>query len=978
MHFLPMNDLADFSGVETNKFVLMEGGVREGLATPVGAPAEPLRPGRSASHADACFRAARHFSRTRSQKKTALLVSAITSLVSLATPCSGQSSREPASLAWPAIAKEARPWTRWWWLGSAVDPQDLTRQLTLFEHAGIGGVEICPIYGAKGYESRFIDFLSPRWMEMLAHTTAEACRLGLGVDMTTGTGWPFGGPLVSAEDASSKVELQRFEIDGGAGLDAKLPNGKLQCLRAVSEKGEQIDLTDKVTAGRLDWTAPPGRWRLYAVAQVSPIQKVKRAAPGGAGNVLDPYSVAAMDDYLAVFERAFAGYRGAMPRAQFHDSFEYFGATWTSDFFREFEARRGYNLRTQLPAFFGEGPEDTIARVKYDYRQTIGDLHLAYMQRWSAWAHAHGSLSRDQAHGAPVNLVDLYASADIPETEIFGSITERNLAMNKFSSSAAHLAGRRLASAESFTWLNEPFQATLSEVKQAADYLFLAGVNHILFHGIPYSPADAPWPGWQFYASVNFGPDGGLWRDLPEFTAYATRCQSVLQRGASANDVLLYFPLHDIWQTPAGLVMPFTMGNIDEWLARHPFYAAATTLTNRGYGYDEVSDHFLAATRCEHSSLAVGGNHWRVVVVPDCRLMPETTLRKLVGLAQAGATIIVLDRLPEDVPGWSNLEKRRAEFRELIGSIHLAKTADPGIQRAALGDGAFLLGADLDALLRTAGVTREPAVDLGLRFVRRTDGQGYAYFFANRGKNTVDGWVTLGAPAKSVVLLDPLYEHRAGIAALRQGADGAAQVYLQLQPGESCILRTFPEPSVPGAAWPYVAPAGAPYAVAGKWQVQFVAGGPALPAAYTTTQLASWTTRDDPEAIRFAGTARYTSVFELPAAEASDWLLDLGTVRESARVRLNSHEVGAFWCAPFKAPVGRWLQSGKNTLEIEVTNLAANRIRDLDQRKVNWKYFYDANVLSHDYRPLDASTWPLFDSGLLGPVTLTPLKRLTP
>ena len=910
-------------------------------------------------------------------KWPALLALTIAPFVAPAS--AGPAPAGPADpFAWPAITQETRPWTRWWWLGSAVDSPNLTRQLTLFSQAGIGGVEICPIYGAKGFENRFIDFLSPKWMEMLAHTTTEAGRLGLGVDLTTGTGWPFGGPMVAAEYASAKVELQRYEIAGGAGLEAKLPDGRLRCLRGFSDQGEQIDLTEKVTAGHLAWTAPPGRWRLYAVAQVSPIQQVKRAAPGGAGNVLDPYSVAAMDDYLAVFDRAFAGYRGVMPRAQFHDSFEYYGATWTNDFFREFSARRGYDLPAQLPALFGEGPEDTVARVKYDYRQMIGDLHLAYMQRWSAWAHAHGGLSRDQAHGAPVNLVDLYASADIPETEIFGSVTERNLPMNKFSSSAVHLTGGRLASAESFTWLNEPFQATLSDVKQAADYLFLAGVNHIFFHGIPYSPAEAPWPGWQFYAAVNFGPDGGLWRDLPAFTAYATRCQSVLQSGKPSNDVLLYFPLHDIWQTPADLVMPFTMHNVEKWLGQHPFYAVATTLSDRGYGYDHVSDHFLAQTKCDHGRLAVGGNTWRVVVVPDCRLMPETTLRQLISLARDGATIIAMNHLPEDVPGWNDLEKRRAEFRRLIASLQLATTDDPDIRRATIGAGQFLVGRDLEAVLRAAGVAREPAVDLGLRFVRRTDGRSYCYFLANRGKNAVDGWVTLGVRAKSAVILDPLFERRAGLAALRPNADGSTQVYLQLQPGESCILRTFPDESVHGAPWPYVGAAGAPQTVTGEWQVQFVDGGPALPAAYKTTQLTSWTTRDDPEARRFAGTARYSIEFDRPAGTADDWLLDLGTVRESARVKLNGHEAGAFWCAPGKAPVGPWLQPGKNTLEIEVTNLAANRVRDLDQRKVNWKYFYDANVLGRNYRPLDASTWPLFDSGLLGPVTLTPLKRLTP
>jgi hypothetical protein len=878
-------------------------------------------------------------------------------------------------LAWPAATRETRPWTRWWWLGSAVDKENLTRQLTLFQQAGLGGVEICPIYGVKGSEDRFIDFLSPKWMEMLAHTTTEASRLGLGVDLTTGTGWPFGGPFVTPEDASSSVILKRYNLAGGGTLGEKLPDGRLQCLMAVSEQGEQTDLTARVREGRLDWTAPAGQWRLYSVIQSGPIQKVKRAAPGGGGDVLDPYSVKAMNDYLAVFDRAFAGYQGDMPRSHFHDSFEYFGATWTNEFFGEFAARRGYDLRTQLPALFGDGPDDSVARIKYDYRTTIAELHETYLHRWKEWAHAHGGIVRNQAHGAPVNLIDLYANADIPETEIFGSVDERNVFINKFSSSAAHGAGRRLASAESFTWLNEPFQATLSQVKQAADYLFLTGVNHIFFHGIPYSPAEAPWPGWQFYAAVNFGPAGGLWRDLPEFSAYATRCQSVLQDGAPANDVLLYFPLSDIWQIPAELLMPFTIHNVEQWLGRHPFYAAATTLWQRGYGYDHVSDHLLAEATGGRGRVAIGGNTWRVVLVPECRLMPEPTLRKLVQLAREGATILVLGRLPADVPGWSDLEKRRAEFTALLDSIKFDPAADGHWQKAPIGQGRFLVGADVDTLLHAAGVPRESAGDLGLRFVRRTHAQGHHYFFANRSDHAVDGWVTLGTSAKSAVLLDPRYDHRAGVAAWRQGADGSTQVYLQLQPGESCLLRTFTDRIVDGPAWPYREPAGAPQPVAGTWRVQFVDGGPVLPAGYEATQLASWTARDDPETKRFAGTARYTIEFDRPAGDAIDWLLDLGKVCESARVKLNGHAVGAFWCAPFQASVGQWLKRGKNTLEVEVTNLAVNRIRDLDQRKVNWKYFYDANVLSRDYRPLDASNWPLFDSGLLGPVTLTPLKQ---
>jgi hypothetical protein len=875
------------------------------------------------------------------------------------------------------VTRECRPWTRWWWLGSAVNEPNLTRLLTQYQQAGLGGVEICPIYGVKGYEDRFIDFLSPRWVEMLAHTTTEAKRLDLGVDLTTGTGWPFGGPCVSLDEASSKVILKRYDLRGGESLKSRLPEGRLQRLMAVSDKGEQIDLTAKVDNGRLDWAAPPGRWLLYAVSQSGPIQKVKRAAPGGEGNVLDPYSVAALDKYLADFDKAFAGYRGEMPRSHFHDSYEYYGASWTGDFFREFESRRGYDLRMQLPALFGDGPEETVARVKGDYRETISDLHLAYIQRWTQWCHTHGSISRNQAHGAPGNLLDIYAAADIPETEIFGDVDEKKIPLMKFSSSAAHITGSKLASSESFTWLGEHFQVPLSQVKEAADFLFISGVNHIFFHGIPYSPADAPWPGWQFYAAVNFGPQGGLWHDLPEFNAYVTRCQSVLQSGTPANDVLLYFPVYDLWHASGDLLVQFTAHNLEEkWAQSSSFYAAAMMLWNRGYSFDYLSDRFLVDAKYANSRVVLGGNAYRVVLVPKCRLMPETTLRKLLQLAREGATILVQESLPADVPGLGNLEKRRAELREMLLAINLTSSTNTEIRRAALGNGKFLVGSNLESMLREAGVSREPSVDVGIRFVRRTHPQGYCYFLVNRKERPLDGWVTLGSPARSAVILDPRFESRVGVAALRRGEDGSTQVYLQLQPGESCILRTFAEKTVDGPAWRYFQSAGEPQNITGTWKVQFIEGGPELPAGFETRQLASWTTLGDAEAKRFAGTACYTIEFDRPAGDAEDWLLDLGRVCKSARVRLNGRAVGSLWCQPFQMPAGKFLLSGKNSLEVEVTNLAANRIADLDRRKVDWKYFYDINVVNHGYKPLDASDWPLQDSGLIGPVRLQAVKRI--
>jgi hypothetical protein len=901
-------------------------------------------------------------------------------LLSFSGFAAGESNHTlPPEFQWPAPTRESRPWTRWWWLGSAVDKTNLTRLLTEYRDAGIGGVEICPIYGAKGYEDRFIDFLSPKWMEMFAHAAAECKRLGLGLDLTTGTGWPFGGPNVTPDFASGKVVLKRYDVAGGEPFKTDLPQGQLECLMAYSDKNEQLNLTDKVANNHLEWTAPAGKWRLYAVLRSSPVQKVKRAAPGGEGNVLDPYSVKALDQYLTRFDNAFADYHGQKPRSWFHDSFEYYGAQWTPDFLREFESRRGYDLRTQLPALFGEGPEDTVARVKSDYRETISDLHLAYIERWTEWCHAHGSISRDQAHGSPGNLVDIYAAADIPETEIFGSVEEKHIPMNKFSSSAAHIAGRKYASSESFTWLTEHFQASLSQVKQAADYLFLSGVNHIFFHGIPYSPADAPWPGWQFYAAVNFGPHGGLWRDLPEFNAYVARCQSFLQSGAPDNDILVYYPIYDVWNDSGELIranpVPKSLTN------------AVMTLWENGCSFDYVSDGFLAKAKCKDHQILLGVTEYTVILVPECQIMPESTLRKLVQLAHDGATVIFQGHLPGDVPGFANLQKRRSRFRELKDEIGPIKSIE-GWDEYAVGKGHLLIAHDFD----TIGPKAERLVKMGLRFIRRKSADGFIYFLANRSERAIDEYIPLGTVAESAIIFDPRSENRTGRAEMfhhglprldpgetssdsKLGAK-SPEIHLQLQPGESCIVRTFTNKVVRGPFWPYVTNSGTPQKIAGTWKVDFLEGEPMISKSFDVTELKSWTSFDLPELKSFAGTGRYTIAFDRPETKADDWMLDLGKVCESARVKLNGHQLGALWCAPFRETVGEWLKPGENTLEVEVTNLAANRITDMDRRKVKWKYFYDINMASKRYRSLDASDWPLLDSGLLGPVTLAPMRKI--
>jgi hypothetical protein len=374
----------------------------------------------------------------------------------------------------------------------------------------------------------------------------------------------------------------------------------------------------------------------------------------------------------------------------------------------------------------------------------------------------------------------------------------------------------------------------------------------------------------------------------------------------------------------------------------------------------------------EAGRLCLGSGRYRALVVPRVRLMTPATAQRLAALAREGSTVVLLGGPPADVPGWNALLPRRAALAEALRSAGL----DPGPapRRIAVGKGSFLVGDDVERLLGQAGVGREPMADAGLRFVRRNHLRGADYFLVNRGAAAVDGWVTLGTTARSAILLDPRFPDRTGVAALRRAT--TTEVYLQIDPGESAVLRTFASDSAPGRPWPYVEPEGAPGPVDGPWYLAFVEGGPVLPAYTDLPALVSWTALADPQARRFAGTGRYTVRFHHPTGPADDWLLDLGHVAETARVRLNGRDLGTLWCRPFHLRVGEALVPGTNTLEIEATNLAANRVRDLDSRGVPWKTFHDANVVNMDYQPLDASAWPLRDSGLLGPVTLRRLRRV--
>ncbi|OON65631.1 glycoside hydrolase family 2 protein [Hymenobacter sp. CRA2] len=927
---------------------------------------------------------------------------------------------------WPAITQQNKPWTRWWWQGSAVNPQDLSRLMTQYQQAGLGGMEITTIYGVKGAENQFIDFLSPKWVDMLTYTLTEASRLGLGIDMAQASGWPFGGPWVSPEDACKYVTYQTYAVKGGEQLpgpvsyvqkpmmravgrpmDVKTmaqPVAKnkdlqlhafdqvrfekplpLQALMAYSDKGQALDLTSKVGAdGKLSWTAPAGTsWTLYALFQGWHGKQVERAGPGGEGDVIDHLSKTATQNYLRHFDEAFKGRDIKALRAFFNDSYEVDDAqgeaNWTPQLLTEFQKRRGYDLRQHLPALFAQATDDENRRVLSDYRETVSELLLEnYTRTWREWARTHDALIRNQAHGSPANILDLYAVTDIPETE------GEDLLRIKFASSAAHVTGKPLTSAETATWENDHFLSSLSDVKKAVDRMLLGGVNHIFYHGTNYSPQAAAWPGWMFYAAVHFNPNNSFWPDFGQLNRYAAHCQSFLQAGQPANDVLLYLPTYDSFAQPnklpatadidrAKLLLQHYDG-IEHGFKGMTVGSTGEELLKRGYGFDFISDKQVLGLKSTGAALQAGGATYRTILVPEARVMPLATLEQLLKLAQGGATVVFQNALPTDVNGLGNLDVRRAAFRKLLGQIKLGAAAN-GVQKAVVGKGAVLVGREVDPLLASAGVRRETMVDSGLEFIRRRHAQGHYYFVTNWSGKPVDSWVPLQTAAKAVALYNPMTE-KLGMAAVRTAGLGTPEVYVQLAPGESCILETN-EAAVSAPAYAYLKPAGAPQPVAGPWSVSFVAGGPQLPARAEVRELASWTTFGE-AARAFSGTAAYSTSFAMPAGAADGWLLDLGKVAQSARVQLNGLELGTLIGPTYQVFIPKEQLKASNTLTVLVSNGMANRISDMDRRGVEYRYFYNVNLAAklkenrNEQGLFTAIRWAPLESGLLGPVTLTP------
>ena len=853
-----------------------------------------------------------------------------------------------AAQQWPTVNPEAKPGSRWWWLGSAVDKENLQWNMQEYAKHGIGALEITPLYGVQGNDQNNIPYLSDKWMEMLRYTQEQGRQNGIEIDMATGTGWPFGGPWVPLEESACRAVFveQSFIGDKVENLDLR-PTEERDRKNAVFHKAMLFghdssvkDVTDCMKDGILNWKATKEDSKLLGGKNGSKtvvvlyikygVMKVKRAAPGGEGLVIDHFDRKAVANYLKHIEDAFERTHTPYPHTFFNDSYEVADATWTPTLFEEFHKRRGYRLEDHLLAF-------THGDVKLvsDYRETLSDLLLEnFTQQWTAWAHSHGAITRNQAHGSPANLIDCYAAVDIPEIEGFGlsdfgikglrqdpGKTRKNdsdYSMFKYAPSAAHICGKPFTSSETFTWLTEHFRTSLSQFKPDLDLMFCAGVNRMFFHGTCYSPKDDPWPGWKFYASIDMSPTNSIWRDAPEFMKYVERCQSFLQWGQPDNDFLVYLPIRDMWKkNPDKLLMQFSIHAMGKLAPE--FIQTILDIDKAGFDCDYISERLLMGCKVVNGGIeTAAGTRYKALIIPGSGDMPEQVKAHIEAMKAQGARIIY--------------------------------------------------GTDVNAM-NAAAKPETMKTKYGLKAIRRKNPTGYHYFIANLTPNDVYEDIIPGVEFKDAMWFDPLTGQR--YAAYIDGRE----IDVQLRSGQSMILQTFNQKLPVAEALPVYCDTTAvemDVELNGPWKLSFIEEAPKVSQTFTLDNLQTWETLSDETRVTM-GTGVYETTVKLKKKDLKDataWKIDLGDVRESARVYINGQYLGCAWSVPYVLDCKNTLKKGKNTIRIEVTNLPANRIADLDRKGVKWRKMEEINVVDINYKKTLYDTWEPMPSGLNSQVKL--------
>lgn len=851
--------------------------------------------------------------------------------LALAAPALLADTVENARAVFVRPQDDARIMMRWWWFGPKVTDSRLEAEMRAMRDMGIGGFEIQPVYplAIDGNQR----YLSDEYLRSLRFTALKARELGLRMDVTLGSGWPFGGPHVPVTEAASRLRCDRVALKAGTKSFPMPTLSEGEALLAVfiargegktfSAAGiEKLDVRNGAPRAALPAAIDGPRTALVFIASRTG-QQVKRPANGAEGYVLDHLDRKAIDRHLQIVgERLMMTFAETKPYAVFSDSLEVYGSDWTGDFATEFKNRRGYDLIPLLPALLdgmeGELPDSTrkAADIRHDWGLTLTELcEERYLTPIREWAHRNGTRFRSQTYGFPPVTLSSNALVDLPEGE-HGPYW-RKFSVARWASSASHLYGRPVTSSETWTWLHSPvFRATPLDMKAEADRHFLQGINQLVGHGWPYSPPEVGEPGWRFYAAAVFNQHNPWWQVMPAVSVYLQRVSGLLRMGKPANDVALYLPTHDAYAKfhVAG------RSSVNEVMDTLLDPQLIPQILDAGYNLDFIDDTAITTVGIPHP----------VLVIPNCQRLPAATETAIDDYKRRG--LIVVD------------------LRKSGGSVaEIARKLRPDF---------------------STGVA-----DVG--FLHRKLDDGDVYFVANTGNQPVHAQARVRGLKPDVEWWDPLTGRR-----MAAEADANGRVKLDLAPYESRVLVSGKFPSTDPRD-PAPASSGDTIADLSKgWLVTF--GG--LGKSGVMDPLHSWT--DDESTLYYSGTASYERSFQYqpasgatkrvflnfgegkpveprPKAQGFAALLD-APVREAAIVVVNGKVVGSVWSAPYEIEITRLLKTGENQIKIYVSNLALNAMAA--SQLPDYKLLRDR--YGNRFDPQDMDQVKPEPSGLLGRVVL--------
>jgi len=882
---------------------------------------------------------------------------------------------------------------RWWWFGPAVTKSEIQRELEQMKAAGIGGAEIATLYPLDlddpqtGFHN--LTFLSDEHIAALRFAAAEARKLGLRVDLTLGSGWPFGGPHIPISQAAGQMRVEAVVIPSGApsiAIPSITASEELVAVFLVPRTGEALAFKDAKQVA-----TPAIENRRLQIAQVldgthSALffvssrtgMVVKRAALGAEGFVLDHYDQNAIETHLhSVGDRLLEAFGDHPPYAVFSDSLEDYGSDWTPDLLPEFQRRRGYDLTPHLPALIADvGPETSA--VRHDWGNTLTELaNEHYLKPLHAWALQHHTLLRSQTYGFPPVTLSSNQYEDLPEGEGKATLSMwRQFSDTRWAASAGHLFGRPVISSEIWTWLHSPaFRATPLDMKAEADLHFLQGINQLVGHGWPYSPEIAGQPGWRMYAAGAFNAHNPWWLAMPDLTAYLQRVSFALRQGKPATDVALLLPNDDAWAS-------FTANQSSESgpkkTAFNPGGKDVSIDENMGelLGNKVISQTLDAGFNLDFmdgDAIDTLGIPYPVLVLPGIERIPPATYRKIEQYALQGGIVIATRRLPSTAPGLLNAEADSQQIQAISQRLFRDKGA-----MGHFVEEESQLGSALATYLEPDVAFSPEAPEIG--FIRRKLSAGDLYFIANTANHPLSVQAKFRQTAKYAELWDPF-------TGLVSPVEYAGKIDIFLQPYESRLI--FLTNSARKQKPARVADLKSKdIDLSSDWNLTFAGSGRTLHMA----TLHSWS--DEEPFKYYSGQVTYQKVADIraDALSGNSLVLDFGEgtpvakpeppptfnlraylegpVREAAEVYVNGQRAGVVWHPPYILDVSSLVKAGKNELRIVVGNTAINSLAGStlpDYRLLNDRY-------GERFVPQGMENLQPLPSGLLGGLRL----RVTP